>query len=199
MFGSLIFHGFAPSPPANHGGKAGLSVPIVSRPSETRLRLALAQPGKAVVDASLRPPVAAATTAVASTASGIRILRILVCLLCRPVRKEVSTLPRGSVCRNGVAVRRARGGGAGRQGDEPGQGALSGPRRDEARSRPLLPLGRRGDRAGAARAADAAPPLSGRGRGRDDLPEAGAREAAGLDRGRARHVPLAGGTPTSSA
>ena len=40
------------------------------------------------------------------------------------------------------------------------------------------------------RAPDPAPPLPGRRRGRADLPEAGAREAAGLDRGRARHLPL---------
>ena len=104
--------------------------------------------------------------------------------------KGTSNLPRGTVSGNGVPVHRARGRRPHRQGDEPGQGALSGAAGDEARPRRVLPLGRRRDRARALRAADAAAPLPGRRRGRDDLPEAGAREAAGVGRGRARHVPV---------
>src|SRR5690242_6363746 len=40
--GSLTFHGFFGVPP-NHGGKAGLSVPTVSFPAETRFRSLFAQ------------------------------------------------------------------------------------------------------------------------------------------------------------
>src|SRR3954469_18299004 len=50
VFGSLIFH-FDPLygvPPPNHGGYAGLSVPIVRLPSSTTFRSAFAQPAIAV-------------------------------------------------------------------------------------------------------------------------------------------------------
>ena len=81
-------------------------------------------------------------------------------------------------------------GSAHRQGDESGQGLLPRARRDEARPRPVLPLGRRGDRARAVRAADAAEAAPGRRRGRGDLPEARAEAPARLDRDRDRHLPL---------
>ena len=74
--------------------------------------------------------------------------------------------------------------------DEPRQGAVSGRGPHEARPRGLLPRRRRRHRPRAARASDAAPPLPGRDRGRADLPEARSREAARVDRGGARHVPL---------
>ena len=77
-------------------------------------------------------------------------------------------------------VHRARGGGARRQADEPGQGALPEGAQDEARPRRVLHRGGRGDRARALRAADSAPTLSGRGDGRDDLPEARPGETAGV-------------------
>ena len=91
---------------------------------------------------------------------------------------------------HGLAVRRARGRLAPRQGHEPRQGALPRRRSHEARPRRLLPLGRRGDRTRPPRAADAAAALPGRHRRRADLPEARAREAARVDRGREGHLPL---------
>ena len=102
--------------------------------------------------------------------------------------ERIPNVPRGTVSGDAVAVRGDRGRGAGRQGDESGQGALSDTAGDEAGSRRVLPLGRRGNRARAVRAADATAPLSGRRRGRDDLPEARAREAARVGRGCARDL-----------
>ena len=91
---------------------------------------------------------------------------------------------------HGITVHRARGREQDRQGHEPRQGAVPGRGPHEARPRRLLPRGRRRDRPRAARAADAAPSLPRRDRGRADLPEARPREAAGVDRGRTCHVPL---------
>src|SRR4029077_14661670 len=89
-----------------------------------------------------------------------------------------------------IAIRRAGGRASHREGDEPGQGLLRDARRDEARSRPVLPQRRRRDRACALRAADAAEAPSRRGRGRGDLPEARAEAPSRLDRDRDRHVSL---------
>ena len=82
LYGSETFHGFVFSAPPNHGGKAGLSAPIVSVPSATSVRLSTPQPGIAVgaVEAE-RAPVAEATIASAAAAArtrhGIRSFRIV--------------------------------------------------------------------------------------------------------------------------
>ena len=70
---------------------------------------------------------AAAAIASAITATGIRTLRMPVSPLVSRLAKQDSnaSTPRYGFC-NGVAVRRARGRRPDRQGDEPGQGALSG-------------------------------------------------------------------------
>ena len=59
----------------------------------------------------------------------------------------VTTRESRVACTRGEPVHRARGGGARRQADEPGQGALPEGAQDEARPRRVLPRGRRGDRA----------------------------------------------------
>src|SRR5262245_48102524 len=61
VVGSLNFHGLLCSPPPNHGGKAGLSVPMVSVPDWTSGRLAVSQ--TAAWD---WPPAAPAAPAMAS-------------------------------------------------------------------------------------------------------------------------------------
>src|SRR4051812_31945835 len=75
VLGSLIFHDepFG-EPPPNHGGYAGLSVPIVRLPSSTRFSVSFGQPATAVRDACDGPDAnAAVTPSATSAAAAIRI------------------------------------------------------------------------------------------------------------------------------
>jgi hypothetical protein len=80
--GSLTFHGFF-SGPWNHGGKAGLSEPIVSLPSLSTFRLALAQPGIAAAEVVEWPVAVAATSSAAARARLATSAVRMVNLLCR--------------------------------------------------------------------------------------------------------------------
>ena len=116
-------HGFFAAPP-HHGGNAGLSVARLSWPSLTRLRLAFAQPG--IAAGADGPPVAVAARPRARTLrpTARTPTRIADPLLVR-VAGAASVAPCVWIpCAHGEPVHRARGGGARRQADEPGQGAL---------------------------------------------------------------------------
>src|SRR5262245_8170012 len=64
LYGFEIFHGFFSAPPKK-GGNAGLSVPMVSVPSFSNVRVLLLHPG--IADGDDDPPVAVAASASAST------------------------------------------------------------------------------------------------------------------------------------